>query len=431
MGKVYAEENVLDATFKRLNFIFDEFELVYFSVSGGKDSSVMVQLGNQVAKDRNIKFDVFYVDYEAQYAATMEHVYELKELSQIRNFYHLCLPFNSHNASSIFQPHWQPWNPDKKHLWVRDIPSDSINLSNHPFGELFIRGEEVEDFMFKFPGWLMRKHQAKKVACLVGIRSDESLNRFRSIAFGKSLYKNKIWSTEVKPNVFNFYPIYDWRTEDIWGAVAKFDLKFNKVYEMLYQSGMSIHDQRICQPYGPDQRVSLNRWAILEPETWNAVVNRVSGANFGNIYCKTSLLGHNKSEKPAHMTWQEYTVFLLESLSLYSKELVEHYIRKINIFFDYYKKNFNVKLNEIPDELSNKEIGDYEIEYDCHNWIHWKRIARCIEKNDFACHMLSYGLTKTDKDEIRELKKQWGESLGIQTNRKDLRIFKKELENEN
>jgi len=426
MPKIYKDENVLQAFFKRIHYVFDEFELVYLSVSGGKDSSVMVQLGNQVAKERKRIFDVFYVDYEAQYQVTMKHIYELKKLSQIRTFYHLALPFNSHNASSIFQPHWQPWDPDKKNKWVRDLPEDSLNISNHPFGNLFTRGEEVEQFMFKFPYWLMQKHQQKKVACLVAIRSDESLNRFRAIAFGKKLYKDKKWSTEVRPDVFNFYPVYDWRTEDIWGAVSKFELLFNDVYEMMYKNGVSIHEQRICQPYGADQRISLNQWARLEPETWSKIVNRVSGANFGNIYCKSTLLGHNGTEKPGHLTWQQYAVFLLETIGLYSKELMEHYRRKIKIFFEFYRRNHDIEIKNIPDELSLKHIKENFVETG--KWIHWKRIARCLEKNDYACKSLSYGLTIPDFEEIIILREKWGKFLGIQTHTKDMRHLKEKLD---
>ena len=50
MPKIYLEKNVLDAALDRLETIFERFEHVYFSVSAGKDSSVMVQLANIVAK---------------------------------------------------------------------------------------------------------------------------------------------------------------------------------------------------------------------------------------------------------------------------------------------------------------------------------------------------------------------------------------------
>lgn len=65
MPKKYLEKNVLEAAIERLEIIFNNFENIYFSVSGGKDSSVMVQLANKVAKRLNKKFDVLYIDLEA------------------------------------------------------------------------------------------------------------------------------------------------------------------------------------------------------------------------------------------------------------------------------------------------------------------------------------------------------------------------------
>lgn len=90
MPKKYLEKNVLDATFERLEFIFDNFDNIYFSVSGGKDSSVMVQLANMVAKKKNRTFDVLYIDFEAQYKLTIKHVYELKNLSRCKRFLSHC-----------------------------------------------------------------------------------------------------------------------------------------------------------------------------------------------------------------------------------------------------------------------------------------------------------------------------------------------------
>ena len=105
----------------------------------------MVQLANMVAKKLNKKFDVLYIDLEAQYRHTIEHVEELKQLSQIRDFYHIALPIALRNAVSVLQPKWICWEEESKHLWVRDMPEDSINISNCPF-EWFRKGEEFEEF---------------------------------------------------------------------------------------------------------------------------------------------------------------------------------------------------------------------------------------------------------------------------------------------
>lgn len=281
MSKKYLEKDVLEAAFERLEIIFDEFENVYISVSGGKDSSVMVQLANIVAKKKNKKFDVLYIDFEAQYRHTIEHIQKLKGLSQIRDFYHVALPMALRNAVSILQPKWICWEEESRDLWVRDMPEDSINIKNCPF-DWFKKGEEFEDFILEFADWYQKKYKTK-VACGVGIRTDESLNRFRTIAFQdhKIKYKDYNWTTKIKFNekhieVYNFYPIYDWKAEDIWGAVSKLNLEYNEIYELMYKNGLSIYEQRLCQPYGDDQKNGLNQFKALEYDTWSKVLNRVN-----------------------------------------------------------------------------------------------------------------------------------------------------------
>lgn len=214
MSKKYLEKNVLDAAIERLELIFKNFEHIYFSVSGGKDSSVMVQLANKVAQKMNKKFDVLYIDLEAQYRYTIEHIQELKKLSQIKDFYHIALPIALRNAVSVLQPKWICWEEESKHLWVREIPKDSINIHNCPF-ECFKKGEEFEEFIVQFAKWYMDKYK-DKVACGIGIRTDESLNRFRTIAFQdkKITFEGYQWTTKLKINekhvdIYNFYPIYD------------------------------------------------------------------------------------------------------------------------------------------------------------------------------------------------------------------------------
>ncbi len=285
MAKKYLEKNVLDAAIERLEIIFQNFDNIYFSVSGGKDSSVMVQLANKVAQKLNKKFDVLFIDLEAQYKYTIKHINELKQLSHIRDFYHIALPIALRNAVSVLQPKWICWEEESRHLWVQDMPEDSINIENCPFS-WFKKGEEFEEFIIQFAIWYQKKYQGK-VACGVGIRTDESLNRFRTIAFQnkKVTFERYNWTTKLKSNekhfeVYNFYPIYDWTVEDIWAAVSKLNFKFNYIYELMYKNGLSIHEQRLCQPYGDDQRNGLNQFKALEYDTWSKVLNRVNRSQF-------------------------------------------------------------------------------------------------------------------------------------------------------
>lgn len=85
--------NVFDATLKRLEYIFEEFDRVYFSFSGGKDSGLMVQLANLVAERLEKRFDLLILNIEANYIATVNFIKRIEHLSRVKNVYHFCLPF--------------------------------------------------------------------------------------------------------------------------------------------------------------------------------------------------------------------------------------------------------------------------------------------------------------------------------------------------
>lgn len=425
MPKIHLQKNVLEAAFERLETIFNDFDNVYFSVSAGKDSSVMVQLANIVAKRLNKKFDVLFIDLEGQYKSTINHVYELKKLSQIRTFYHIALPLALRNAVSVLQPKWVCWEEESKHLWIRERPEDSINIDNCPF-PWFRKGEEFEEFILQFAEWYQKKYGGK-VACGIGIRTDESLNRFRTITFqkNKETYKNYNWTTRLKfsnkiLDVYNFYPIYDFSVEDIWGAVGRLDLHYNKIYDLMYKNGVALADQRICQPYGDDQRKGLNQFKALEYETWAKVLNRVNGVNFGNIYCRTFALGELKTSKPDFMTWQQYTVFLLESIGIYNKDLMMNYYRKIKKFIIWHRKTHGIEFDKIPEEAPRKLENQRKV-------ISWRRIARAVEKNDFYLKRLSFCQTKTEENELRRLAHKWDNLLPPDIRKCTSKSYKREV----
>lgn len=423
MPKIYTDKNVLDAAFERIETTFSEFDNYYVSVSGGKDSSVMLQLCAKVAREMGKTFSVLYIDFESQYQATIAHIEELIEETKdvVDQFYWCCLPFSLRNAVSVIQPKWICWDEDEKHKWVREMPINKhvIHEGDLPDGwDWWHKGMEFEDFILYFADWFNDKHGGKTAAG-IAIRTNESLNRFRTIISDKKQpFKNYKWTTRVKigerfTNAYNFYPIYDWETEDIWGAVSKLDLRHNEVYDLMYKNGLTIHEQRLCQPYGDDQRNGLDQYRYIEPETWEKVLNRVHGVNFGNIYARSSLLGNIKSEKPEGMSWQQYAVFLLESLGLYAPELRDHYYGKIKKFLKWHdEKEGNPEIKDEEDKKleSAKKVAS------------WRRVARAIEKNDFWMKRLSFSQTQSDVERIQELKKKYANIIyGKDTNDKHLK----------
>lgn len=395
MPKIRLNKNVLLASEERIKYAFDNFEKIYLSFSAGKDSTVMLHLTMQEAKRRNVKIGVLIVDLEGQYKLTIEHIYEcIKEYSEFIDLYWVCLPLHLRNAVSVYEPFWLCWDSDVKKDWIREIPKESISdIDYFPF---FRKGMEFEEFVPEFGEWYS---QGKTTACLVGIRTDESLNRYRTIASNKKvMFDNKQYTTKVTENVFNFYPIYDWTTEDIWIYHAKNPNKrYNKLYELMHKAGLSISQQRICQPYGDDQRRGLWLFHLIEPETWAKVVTRVNGANSGSLYVNESgaINGYNNITKPKNHTWKSFSILFLNSLPDITKE---HYLNKIYTFEKWWKdRGYNDGIpDEAPSILESKKLAPS-----------WKRVCKSLLRNDFWCKGLGFTQHKTDAyKKYLELKKK-------------------------
>jgi len=173
-------------------------------------------------------------------------------------------------------------------------------------------------------------------------------------------------------------------------------LEYNYVYELMYKNGLGIHQQRLCQPFGDDQKNGLDQYRAIEAENWDRLLKRVAGVNFGNIYCRTSALGNIKSEKPAHLTWQEWALYLLESIGIYNKKLEKHYAIKIRKFFQYWEEKCGCTLDMVEDE-ADKKMESLKIVPS------WRRVARALERNDFFLTRLSFGETKSDVQYLKEM----------------------------
>lgn len=423
MSKKYLRQNVYDAAIERIKTIFNDFEKVYVSFSGGKDSSVVLNLILDYMRQNGIttKIGVLIVDMEGQYQETVKHIQSMLESnSDIIEPYWVCLPINLRNAVSVYQPFWCCWEPGLEDKWIRPLPDFPV-ISDQNFFPFYRYRMEFEGFVPEFGKWFS---EGKKTACLVGIRSDESLNRYRSIVSeSKETYKGFGWTTKITDNLYNCYPIYDWRTEDIWTANGKCEWEYNKLYDLFYKAGVGIHDMRICQPYGDDQRIGINLFRVIEPEIWAKVVNRVSGANFGNIYCGTKAIGYRHVDLPKGHTWKSYTKLLLASLP---PETKENYTSRFIRFMRYWHKNGcglpNDYLNKLPvsavvtESVTNrghkdKKIVRYKKIEDSvggdieSKWFAptWRRMAMCILKNDHLCKGLSFAQTKHQAERQRQL----------------------------
>ena len=381
--KKYIDMSVYQAAKKRIEMTFDNFEKIYISFSGGKDSSVMTHMVLDECIKRNRKVGLLIIDLEAQYADTIEHVHQMVEMYKDNIDLHwICAELLLRNAVSNFEPRWICWDEEKKDIWVREKPELAADMSKYDF---FQPKMEFEEFMVLFGEWYSK---GEDTAAFIGIRADESLHRYRAIVSKKQglMYKEWKWTTKVSKNLFNAYPIYDWKTEDIWIYHGKNKhLPHNKVYDQMTKAGVKLSQQRLCQPYGDDQRRGLWLYHILEPDTWYKLIERVNGANSGALYIQENgnMTGYNKITKPDGHTWKSFCNLLLATMP---KKTSDHYKVRFKKFIAGWKlRGYETIPDEAPHDLERKSWAPS-----------WRRMCKTILRNDYWCKGLGQTQPKSE-----------------------------------
>lgn len=383
MKKIKIGMNVFDAALMRIDWVFDSFNQVCLSFSGGKDSTVLLHLAAAVARKKRQKFSVLFIDWEAQYSLTISHIQALKTMYSdvISQFYWVALPLKTVNAVSQYQPEWIAWEPGQH--WVRHPPAEAITEQNYfPF---YRYPMTFEEFVPAFSNWLAG---GKSLASLIGIRTSESLNRYLALTSQKKIRfaEDKPWTTASTEGFsYTCYPLYDWQTQDIWAFNARSKLPYNALYDLMYRAGVPPRNMRVCEPFGPEQRIGLWLFHIIEPDTWEKMCLRVNGAHCGAIYANQSgdyYALRKQVRKPEHYTWRSYALFLLENMP---QKTADHYRNKIFVYLRWFKTRGYPE--DIPDAQDN-DLGYRDIPS-------WRRICKTIIKNDFWCKALSFSPTKS------------------------------------
>ena len=403
-------QNVYERAQVRLKRIFSSFDNIYISFSGGKDSGVVLNLCIEYIRRHKlpVRLGVFHMDYEAQYRMTTEYVDRVfAENRDILDIYRICVPFKVATCASMHQRYWRPWEESKRDIWVRDMPEGAYTRKDFPF---FADDMWDYEFQMDFARWLHERKNAKRTCCLVGIRTQESLNRWRTIYSAKfaNHYYGLKWTKKLFDNVYNVYPIYDWKTSDIWTANGKFRWDYNQLYDLYYQAGVSIEKQRVASPFISAAQEHLKLFRVIDPDTWGRMVGRVNGANFSSLYGGTSAVGWHSIKLPPNHTWESYMHFLLSTLPVHARQ---NYLNKLAVSIRFWKEKGGCLADETIEKLRKAgvkvEVGDstnyhtskkpvrmdYLDDIDLPEFRElptFKRICICILKNDHSCKYMGF-----------------------------------------
>lgn len=304
--------NVLEAARQRVAFLFDHFEDIKVSISGGKDSTVLAHLMLVEAQRRGRRIGLFFLDEEIMYQSTVDQVEHMMEQMAPDHVIPLWLQveFNLTSAISYEESHLRAWEAGKHKIWMR--PKKSYAIKFPPWdrkGEIILNRQAGLDFYAVIANFEACYSGA---AFVVGLRGVEHPNRWRTMlknpvdVAGTPVY----WATQKGQNAA-FYPLYDWNFHDIWKYIWENNLRYSRVYDWQFRKGVSINEMRVSSLIHERSFKSLVELPEYEPDTYNRLLKRVKGVGFAQETGKSAKMFRARKLPQNYHSWREYRDFLL------------------------------------------------------------------------------------------------------------------------
>lgn len=300
--KIYLQKNVLQAAQERMTWIFDQFETVSVSVSGGKDSTVLFELAWREAQSRSRPINVFFLDQEAEYAESIRVVSRIMERDGVvPHWYQVpCLMTNTTSYEDYFL---YAYDPAVKGDWVHPHVDISIKDPIPGVNRFYDLMEYVD------------RQWGENACSLVGLRSEESLNRYGAVTRNPAI-PGVNWSSGGRgADAVKLYPLYDWTFEDVWTYIGTERLDYHRAYDWMYVKGLNIPNMRVSNLIHEKSYKSLVDLQEFEPETYERLIRRVKGITVAARYGKEQTVFSTKKLPEQFSSWMEYRDFLMETWS--------------------------------------------------------------------------------------------------------------------
>ena len=278
--KLYLHKDVYISAKERLLEVYKHFDKIAIAYSGGKDSCVSMYLTLEtMPKDKKIY--IYFIDKESNLISTRNYIE--REFDKISLTYHnvklmwIALPLKEINAMSFNNPYWYCWDENEKAKWIYEPPYKNY-LINKDNNILLDYGYDKDN---KYIHTCIHKYLSEnglyKVGIIVGLRADESLNRYSAATKHGHFGMNYV--TKIDKTVFNVYPIYDWDFRDIFKYISDNKIELNPIYQLMWLKGVPNKEMRISQSFAGVPKKTLPLYRELEPESFQRFINRVDGIN--------------------------------------------------------------------------------------------------------------------------------------------------------
>lgn len=355
--KKQLKTNVYEEACERIRYLYQRFDKIMVSFSGGKDSTAMLLCAIDVATELGrLPVECVFYDEEAIHPPTIDYVKRVAARDDVLMHWY-CVPIKHRNACSNESPFWRPWDPECEDKWVRPLPDDVPIITEHERLEPWMSMQDFGVAHFKNTGY-----------CVIqGLRTQESLRRYRVVAMKQK--DNYIASPES--GVYFAYPIYDMSSEDVWTMVKKKGEDYNRTYDILNRTDMynDLLRQRVCPPYGEEPLRGLYVYAQCFPEMWHKMIDRVPGAATAARYGNTEL--YMNSKPPEGVTWRQHVQNIVDTFDGKHKKQVE---AALNAALRHHKNKTNMP---IPEDQSHPVSG-----------LSWAFLVKMATRGDFKGRIL-------------------------------------------
>lgn len=331
-SQIYGSISVLDAARARMAWVFDHFETIIVSVSGGKDSTCLAHLALIEAKDRGRRIGLFFLDEEVVYQSTIEQIEYIMEFEPDHTIpMWLQVEFRLTNSTSTTEGQLVCWEAGKHKLWMRPKRSWSIQHAPWDREKQTVRDrrkgfgfyDAIENFESCYNG----------AAFLVGLRAaGESPNRWRAVSKNPVVVDGErvYWGTGKGNGNAALYPLYDWNFHDVWKYIAEQGLSYSRIYDMQMRKGYPITEMRVSSLIHEKSFKSICDLPEFEPKTYDKLQKRIQGVALAQEQGKSALLFRARKLPKNLDSWRVYRDHLLAShpdkgrVCIFSKRFAKH-----------------------------------------------------------------------------------------------------------
>jgi predicted phosphoadenosine phosphosulfate sulfurtransferase len=264
--KEYIGKDVLVEAKARINHIFDLHDTVTVSVSGGKDSLVVLYLVKEVQEERGLEGPVRcqFFDHEFFPLPLLEDVWALREQPWVDMWY-LTVPLTTtrfvlgRSSKIIF---WDPQRP-----WARERP------------EFGWTGEPGVTYTQEMLDCAIADRHPGKVAILTGLRAAESLVRWRaSVNKQHDNYING--SGSHKASLCK--PIFDWQEKDVYRYMWERGIPVPKMYLLMAMVG--LHGGRTSTVTHHVAAQYFDKMRLIDPDLYERTIEIFPDLKLQSLY---------------------------------------------------------------------------------------------------------------------------------------------------